>query len=361
MNFQPIIFDKSKSLFVKTLKKRVDEYFKSNKISKYANFSMYLKSFSLIIFYFGSYTTLYLYNQSYYSIFLWFMMGVGMAGIGMSVMHDANHGAYSKNKNINKFFGFFITFLGGSYINWKIQHNVLHHTYTNISSMDEDIDSGSLFRFSPDQKLRKHHRFQHLYAWFLYGLMTIQWSIEKDFIQLVRYHKKGLLKIQKKNFSKEMMLLIFYKTIYYGYALILPLIFFKTWWLVLIGYFIMHYTAGIILSVVFQCAHVMEPNEFKSPNKERTIKRNWFEHQLNTTCNFAMNSKILSWFIGGLNFQIEHHLFPNICHIHYKKLSKIVQTTAKDFNIPYKSYKNMFSAVHNHYKFLKHLGSLKIA
>ena len=139
------------------------------------------------------------------------MMGIGMAGIGMSVMHDANHGAYSKNKNINKFFGFFITFLGGSYINWKIQHNVLHHTYTNISSMDEDIDTGSLFRFSPNQELLKHHRFQHLYAWFLYGLLTIQWSIEKDFSQLLRYHKKGLLKIQKKNFSKELILLIIYK------------------------------------------------------------------------------------------------------------------------------------------------------
>ena len=77
----------------------------------------------------------------------------------------------------------------------------------------------------------------------------------------------------------------------------------------------MHYTAGLILSVVFQCAHVMEPNEFNSPNENRVVDKNWFVHQLNTTCNFAMNSKLLSWFIGGLNFQIEHHLFPNICHI----------------------------------------------
>ena len=359
MNFQPIVFDKSKSLFVKTLKKRVDEYFKINKISKHANFKMYFKSIFLIAFYFGSYAFLFFNNDSLYSIFLWLMMGFGMAGIGMSVMHDANHGAYSKNKNINNFFGFFITFLGGSYINWKIQHNVLHHTYTNISSMDEDIESG-IFRFSPKQKLMKHHKYQHLYAWFLYGLLTIQWSIDKDFLQLFRYHKKGLLKTQKKKLSKELFLLIFYKIIYYGYVLIIPLIFFKTWWLVLIGYFVMHYTCGIILAVVFQCAHVMEPNEFKTLNNDRIIKRNWFEHQLSTTCNFAMNSKLLTWFIGGLNFQIEHHLFPNICHVHYKKLSKIVQTTAKDFGIPYNSYKNMFSAVHNHYKFLKHLGSLKI-
>ena len=126
MNFQPVIFDKSKSLFVKTLKKRVDDYFKKNKISRYANFKMYFKSVFLIAFYFGSYTALYFYNDSFYSVILWLMMGFGMAGIGMSVMHDANHGAFSKNKNINKFFGFFITFLGGSYINWKILHKVFH-------------------------------------------------------------------------------------------------------------------------------------------------------------------------------------------------------------------------------------------
>ena len=361
MSFKSVSFDRKKSVFVKTLKKRVDNYFRENKISKHANFNMFLKTILLILLYFGSYSLLYVFNASYFSIILWFAMGFGMAGIGMSVMHDANHGAYSKNKKINNFFGFFITFLGGNYINWRIQHNVLHHTYTNISSMDEDLDSGVLFRFSPDQKLKKHHKYQHLYAWFLYGLMTIQWSFEKDFLQLIRYHKNGLLKIQKRNFTNQMALLIFYKVIYYAYALVLPLIFLDNWWLVLIGYFTMHYTAGLILSIVFQCAHVMEPNDFNSPNESRVVDKNWFVHQLNTTCNFAMNSKLLSWFIGGLNFQIEHHLFPNICHIHYKKISKIVQSTAQEFNVPYKSYKNMFSAVRSHYKFLKHLGSYNIA
>ena len=299
MNFKAVSFNRDKSTFVKTLKKRVDNYFKDNKISKHANFNMVLKTVLLVLFYFGSYSILYFFNASYYSLLLWLIMGFGMAGIGMSVMHDANHGAYSKNKKVNSFFGFFITFLGGSYINWKIQHNVLHHTYTNISSMDEDLDSGVLFRFSPEQKLKKHHRFQHIYAWFLYGLMTVQWSMDKDFLQLIRYHKNGLLKTQQKNFKNQMFLLIIYKLIYYSYALILPLILFDKWWLVLIGYFIMHYTAGLILSVVFQCAHVMEPNEFNTPNEKRTVDKNWFVHQLNSTCNFAMNSKILSWFIGG--------------------------------------------------------------
>ena len=167
MNFQPVIFDKSKSLFVKTLKKRVDEYFKSNKISKYDDFSMYIKSISLILFYFGAYSTLYFYNESYYSISLWFMMGIGMAGIGMSVMHDANHNAYSKNKNVNKWMGYFLNILGGYDLNWRIQHNVLHHTYTNIIGMDEDVDAGIVLRFTKDQNLKPYHRLQHIYAWFL--------------------------------------------------------------------------------------------------------------------------------------------------------------------------------------------------
>ena len=215
MDFKAVSFNRDKSTFVKTLKKRVDNYFKENKLSKHANFNMVLKTVLLVLFYFGSYSILYFFNASYYSLLLWLVMGFGMAGIGMSVMHDANHGAYSKNKKVNSFFGFFITFLGGSYINWKIQHNVLHHTYTNISSMDEDLDSGVLFRFSPDQKLKKHHRFQHIYAWFLYGLMTVQWSMDKDFLQLIRYHKNGLLKTQQKNFKNQMFLLIIYKLIYY--------------------------------------------------------------------------------------------------------------------------------------------------
>jgi len=279
MSFKSVSFERKKSVFVKTLKKRVDNYFRENKISKHANFNMFLKTILLILLYFGSYSLLYIFNASYFTIILWFAMGFGMAGIGMSVMHDANHGAYSKNKKINNFFSFFITFLGGNYINWRIQHNVLHHTYTNISSMDEDLDSGVMFRFSPDQELKKHHKYQHLYAWFLYGLMTLQWAFEKDFLQLIRYHKNGLLKIQKRNFTNQMALLIFYKVIYYTYALVLPLIFLDNWWLVLIGYFTMHYTAGLILSVVFQCAHVREPNDFNSLKESRVVDKNWWVHQ----------------------------------------------------------------------------------
>ena len=361
MEFTPVRFDTSKNQFVKTLRSRVDAYFKENNISKYANFRMVLKSSLLISLYFGCYFLLFFLNSSFLALFLWIGMGVGMAGIGMSVMHDANHGAYSKHKRVNQFFGFFITFIGGNYINWKIQHNVLHHTYTNISSLDEDIDTGFLMRFSPKQQLKNHHKYQHLYAWLLYGLMTVSWSIDKDFLQIIRYSKNGLLKTQRTKLSRELPILIFHKLFYYAYVLVLPLILFDHWWLVLLGYFSMHYTAGLILSVVFQLAHVMEHNDFDHPNDNREMKVNWFEHQLKTTCNFAMDSKLLSWFVGGLNFQIEHHLFPNICHVHYKKISKIVKDTANEFNVPYNYYNNMFDAVIKHYNFLKLLGSKKLA
>ena len=236
---------------------------------------MVFKTFFMLSLYIVPYVLILTCNFSSISVLLmWALIGFGMSGIGLSIMHDANHNAYSKNKNVNKWMGYFLNIVGGYDINWRIQHNVLHHTYTNIIGMDEDVDAGIVLRFTKDQNLKPYHRLQHIYAWFLYGLMTIQWSFDKDFLQLIRYHKNGLLKIQKRNFTNQMALLIFYKVIYYSYVLVLPLIFLDNWWLVIIGYLTMHYTAGLILSVVFQCAHVMEPNDFNSPNESRVVDKN---------------------------------------------------------------------------------------
>jgi linoleoyl-CoA desaturase len=187
--------------------------------------------------------------------------------------------------------------------------------------------------------------------------MTISWSINKDFAQLIRYRKKGLLSMQKVNFSKAMVFLILSKVFYYGYALILPLVFASSWWVALIGYFLMHFIAGFVLAIVFQCAHVVENADYPKPLSTGNMKDNWFAHQLHTTSNFATKSRIFSWFVGGLNFQVEHHLFPNICHVHYKKLSPIVKATAKEFGLPYNNFKTFFGALMCHTRHLKKLGS----
>lgn len=361
MNFKTIKYNrKNQPDFHKTLKQRVDEYFKSNNISKYGNSAMKIKTVAMIALYLIPYFLLVFGVASNMWLFfgLWLWMGVGMAGIGLSVMHDANHGSYSPNKKVNNALGKIICLVGGYPINWKIQHNVLHHTYTNIDGLDEDIESASFLRFSPNQEKKKIHRYQYIYAWFFYGLMTLLWATTKDFKQIFRYNKMGLLKGQRTTLKKELTGLITYKLLYFVYTLVIPLIFLSVpWYLIVAGFLAMHFTAGLILALIFQTAHVMESSEYPVPDKEtNSVKSHWAVHQLLNTTNFAPKNKLLTWYVGGLNFQVEHHLFPNICHIHYPKISKIVEEVTKEFELPYYVEPTFVKAVGSHTRMLKQLG-----
>ena len=348
--------------FVRVLRQRVNDYFQKNNISRYANAQMVIKTITLIVMYLIPYSLVLSgwITSPWVNLGMWILMGIATAGIGFSVMHDANHGAYSSNKYVNKILGQVMIFIGGSSQNWKIQHNVLHHSYTNIHDHDEDIDAGPILRFSPNQKWYKFHRAQHIYAWFLYGLMTIMWITTKDIRQLNRYHKEGLLADQGRTLLGAMAELLATRVIYYGYLLVLPLVLSPfPWWQTLIGFLAMHYVLGFILSIVFQPAHVIMDTEFVKIDDQGSVENNWAIHQLQTTANFAPNNKLLSWYVGGLNFQVEHHLFPNICHIHYKRLSKIVQETAKEYGIPYHSLPSFRSALRSHARLLWTLGHKK--
>lgn len=353
---------KDRPEFVKELRKRVNAYFKENNKSKYSNANMVIKTVFMLSLYLVPYFCIILNVTTNPLIIwgLWTAMGLGMAGIGFSIMHDANHGAYSKNLKVNKTLGYLINIIGGSSVNWKIQHNVLHHTYTNIHEHDEDLD-GTLMRFNNHQKRLKAHKFQQFYAWFLYGLITIAWSTKKDFIQLKRYRKKDLLKTQGIDYKTAISKLVSVKIFYYIFILGLPLILSsQAWWMTLLFYFAMHFTSGVFISVIFQLAHVVSETDFPLPELSGKMDNNWAIHQLHTTANFGKKNLPLSWFVGGLNFQIEHHLFPNICHVHYRKLSEIVRDTAKEFDLPY--YQNsLFGAISSHAKHLNKLGKYDMA
>jgi len=361
---QRITFNtKDRPEFVKELRSRVNNYFKETKKTKYANTSMVIKTIFMLSLYFVPYF-LVIFNissNSWIVLGLWILMGIGMAGIGFSIMHDANHGAYSKNQNVNKYLGYLINLIGGSAVNWKIQHNVLHHTYTNIHGYDEDLNADPLMRFSPEQKRRKAHRFQQFYAWFLYGLITISWSIKKDFIQLERYKNKDLIKTQNISYKKAFLRLVFAKLFYASYIVAIPMIFSsQAWWATLLFYVTMHFVCGVIISVTFQLAHIVSETKFPEPKKDGSMENNWAIHQLYTTANFAKTNLPLSWFVGGLNYQIEHHLFPNICHIHYRKISKIVKKTATEFELPY-YHNSLIGALVSHAKLLTKLGKYDVA
>lgn len=361
MTFQPIRFKSvgNQAEFYQTLKQRVQQYFDDNKISKHANGAMIFKTIAMLIIYLTPYALIVsgVLSNPWLVLVAWLVMGIGMAGLGFSVMHDANHGAYSSKPQINRWLGNIIYLIGGNPENWKIQHNVLHHSFTNIEGMDEDIEGPWLLRFSPESPYRPLHRYQYIYAWPLYGLMTIMWSTTKDFRQAIRYNNKNLLKTQRITMKSLMSRLFYSKVLYYALFLALPMIFSPVaWWQTLIFYTAMHLTAGFILAIIFQPAHVIPETQFPNIGADRVVENNWAVHELSTTANFAPKNKILSWYVGGLNFQIEHHLFPNICHIHYPKIAPIVQKTAEEFGMPYISFPTFRKAVKEHATLLRKLG-----
>ncbi len=356
---KPVTFAKSNREFSVTLNKRVNDYFKNNKINRHGNAEMFVKTVVMFALYFVPYALIIsgVVTGLVPMLVLVVVMGLGLAGIGLSVMHDANHGAYSKKPWVNTVVGYSLNLLGGNAFNWRMQHNVLHHTFTNVHEEDEDISPRGALRLTPHSPWKKMHQYQFIYAWFLYGLMTIVWLFFKDFVRIVRYHRSGLAKRQNANIVHESFILAGTKIIYLGYILVLPIVLTSLlWWQVVIGILIMHYIAGFILAIIFQPAHVIEGSEFPLPDSDNALANNWSIHQLLTTTNFGNDSKWFSWFVGGLNYQIEHHLFPGVCHVHYRRISPIVKETAREFGLPYKSTPTFLQALIKHGRLLKELG-----
>lgn len=349
--------NQDKSVFFSTLRGRVNQHFKDNQITRYGNREIFIKSIVLLGVYLGAYISiLFLSWPALWLLPFVILMGISKAGIGMTVMHDALHGSYSKSKLVNQLMGNSIYLLGSNASVWKIQHNLLHHTYTNIHGKDEDIDDKAVIRLSRQAPLKSFHAYQHIYAFFLYGFLTIHRTIDEAF-KLSNYHKEGILKRQKKNVTKEFTLLIGFKILYLFFMLGLPMLITPLlWWQVLLGFLIMHMIAGFILATIFQFAHIVEGADQPMPNTEGNIENEWAIHQLSTTANFARNSRLLNWYIGGLNYQIEHHLFPNISHVHYRQISKIVEKTATEFELPYNVKATVADAFVSHMRILRQLG-----
>ncbi|HEX3007000.1 MAG TPA: fatty acid desaturase, partial [Bacteroidales bacterium] len=281
--------------FFEDVRNRVNEYFKNNNISRFGNYKMVLKTIVMIALYMIPYIVLISgeINNPWLIWVLWMIMGFGMAGIGLAIMHDANHGSYSKNTKVNKALGYLINLVGGSVTNWKIQHNVLHHSYTNVEGHDEDITSISLLRFTPSQRLYKVHKFQYIYAWFFYSLMTFFWFIYKDIPQLMRYKKDGRLDSkQKKRYGWLLTELIGSKILYALYIIIVPIMVLDIpWWATILAFLTMQVICGLLLTTIFQLAHIMPSSQFPLPNEKGSLENSWAIHQLLTTTNFAPRSR----------------------------------------------------------------------
>jgi len=352
-------FAKGNTDFFSTLNQRVGAYFKSNSIERTANMEMLVKTVFMFTLYFAPYFLIItgVVSNPWAMFGMCLVMGLGVAGIGLSVMHDANHGSYSSKAWVNNLLGTSLNLIGGHALNWKVQHNVLHHTYTNVHDVDEDISPRGVLRMAPGSPWKPMHKYQHLYSWFFYCLLTLAWVFAKDFSRLLKYNSEGLLQKQKTSAANEWIAVILSKALYLTYTFVIPLILLPiSFWQVLIGFFVMHYVAGFILAIIFQPAHVIDGTEYPVADEDGNLENNWAIHQLHTTTNFGHKNKLLSWYVGGLNYQVEHHLFPNVCHVHYRKLAPIVEQTAKEFGLPYKSQETFTGALIAHAKLMKELG-----
>lgn len=351
---------KNDAQFVQTLNDRVEAFLKEQKIGRKANTKMVFKT----ILHFGIFIGIYslilsdqIHNLALIFL-LWALLGVGQALIGMTIMHDTVHGAYSGKKWVNALLEIPIIAIGVESAIWRIEHNFFHHNYTNIEGVDQDIHPRYLFRFSKHQPKKWFHRFQHIYAVFLYALLTFEWMTVKDFMKVNKYFKESVITVKKKAWTLAMIILI-KKLIFFTLYLIIPILVLSfPWYLIVLMFFTKLAVSGVIMTVIFQTAHVVPNCDFLDPVSQE-MKDSWHMHQLKTTANFAHGHRVVTYLLGGLNYQIEHHLYPDICHVYYPELAVIVKKTAQEFSMPYHENNSLWSAISGHFALLKMHGRVE--
>jgi linoleoyl-CoA desaturase len=350
-----ITFNNSNNTFFQSVKSSVDSYFKTQKLKRTGNWKLYLKAWILIPAAIGIY--LFLLSGHY----TWWMgilasvfLGLTLVCIAFNVMHDACHNSFSEKKWVNNMMGLTMNALGSNAFIWKVKHNIIHHTYTNIDQIDDDIANGPLLRQCSTQKWMPIHRFQFVYMFLLYGVSTLSWALGTDF---ARYFRKRIHNTPIKRIEiRQHVIFWASKLLYVFFYALLPIdvLGWQPW---LIGFLIIHITMGLTLSVVFQLAHIVEKTKFDvADGTHKVIGSEWAIHEVRTTADFAPGDKIISWLVGGLNFQIEHHLFPQVSHIHYAALSKIVRQQCELFGLPYNYYPTVGQALFSHVRLMRRLG-----
>jgi linoleoyl-CoA desaturase len=349
-------FDSAKSTFFKNLKTKVDAYFVNKKLHPAGNGKLYIKSALQVLSAVLLYTILVFFTPgSVVSILLCIILGLNLAVIGFNIMHEGGHQTFSKYAWVNQVSAYFLNVLGGNTHYWKIKHNINHHTYTNVEGMDSDIDVKPFMRLHEAQPLHSYHRFQHLYWVLLYGISYLAWVFYEDFEKYCS-GKVSPNNEQKRLSFKEHVIFWFTKMMFIAVYMIVPII--TVGWLSwLVGFLIITFTCGVAISIVFQLAHVIEGTQFHVAGaSESKDKQEWALHQITSTANFATSNRYLHWLLGGLNFQIEHHLFPRISHIHYPAISLLVKEACHESNIAYNEYSSMFKAIGSHLLHLRRLG-----
>jgi linoleoyl-CoA desaturase len=340
--------------FQRELRRRVDEDFRRRGCDTRDSGQMYLKTGVILATFVLTYVALVFFATAWWQALpLSIVLGVATAGIGFNVMHDGGHMAYSRRRWVNRLMASTLDVIGGSSYIWQWKHARFHHTWTNIDGHDSDIDLGVLARLSPRQRWRPWHRWQHIYLWVLYAVTALRWHLYGDFRDMLT----GT--IGERPFTRprgwDLAVFIGGKLAFFTLAFGLPLAFHR-WTVVVLCYALVTAVTGLLLALVFQMAHLVEQAAFPVPARpEPHIESSWAEHQLHTTVDFAIHNRVLSWLIGGLNFQVEHHLFPRICHVHYPAVERVVASTCREWGLPHHVSPSFGASIASHYRWLRTL------
>ena len=345
--------------FHSELRRRVAEYFEqTGRRQRYCP-EMYVKTAIILLTFLGAYIALVFFAATWWQgLGLAILLGLAMAAIGFNIEHDGGHQAYSNHQWINRLMAMTMDLLGASSYVWHWKHDVNHHTYVNITGHDVDIELGFIGRLSPHQKHFKFHRWQHFYLWPLYGLNVIKWQLYDDFRDVI------LGRIGQARMPRPRRLgwvqFIGAKALFFAMAFVIPVLVHRSW-TVIPFYIATVFTAGIVVSVVFQLAHCVEEAEFVLPQETSVVENAWAIHQIETTVNFSRHSKVQTWLLGGLNFQVEHHLFPRICHVNYPQISKLVEETCREYGVVYRQHSTFRLGLLSHYRWLRQMGTATAA
>src|SRR5688572_13903300 len=273
-------FPKNPLSFHSELKRRISEYFAQKGKRPTGNFKLYIKAASFVIAFLAVYIHLVFFTPApALAIIESVILGCLTAAIGFNVMHDGAHGSFSRFKFVNHLASSAANFLGASQHMWKTKHNIIHHTYTNIHGVDDDIEARPLLRLCDEQAHYKIHRYQHFYFWAAYSMLYIYWVFVADYVKYFR-GKIGSIALPKMSFSQHFFFW-FYKVCHAFIFVGLPIYMlgFLPW---MIGFLSLGLVAGFVLSIVFQLAHTVEHTHFPLPNDNNKMEDEWAIHQLKT-------------------------------------------------------------------------------
>jgi linoleoyl-CoA desaturase len=342
------------------LKTRVDTFFRETSSSRRDVAAWYFKATAIVLTFAASYTLLVAFASAWWhAVPLTLVLALAVVGIGFNIMHDGGHAAVSRHRAVNRLMAHSLDIVGGSSYLWRWKHSVLHHNYANITGHDMDITLGMLARFTPHQPRYPHQRWQHWYVWPLYALLAIKWQFHDDFRTLLT-GRIGPHRIPRPR-GIALGLLVAGKLTFFSLALAIPLLLHPIW-AVVVCYLLFAVVLGLVLSVVFQLAHSVEEADFPDvPEGARYVDNAWAVHQVQTTVNFCHGNRLVTWLLGGLNYQIEHHLFPEISHCNYPRMSGIVKATCGEFGIAYNEHASFYAGVRSHIRWLRRMGMAQAA